>query len=81
MAKYAQDFGLASNPCFPYEAGEAVDAMGVVGAADAQPACSKQCPEQHHSAYDYRYLGGYFGNCSEVRDMRPSASAFCWCGE
>ena len=38
---------------------------------DSQPACSKQCDDEkkHIRATNYRYVGGYFGNCSEVAMM------------
>ena len=62
VAKQAIDFGIPTDPCFPYEAG-IVDPK--------QPACSKQCtdPTQHLRATAVRYVGGYFGNCSEVAMM------------
>jgi len=63
VAKYAMDFGLATDPCFPYEAGVVLD---------KQPQCSKQCtaPSEHLFATSVRYVGGYFGNCSEVEMMK-----------
>ena len=62
VAKYSMDFGLATDPCFPYEAGIVLD---------KQPKCSKQCtdPSQKIYASSVRYVGGYFGNCSEVAMM------------
>ncbi len=68
VAKYAEDWGVATDPCFPYEA-------GIVG--DAQPACAKQCADasQAWRATNYRYVGGYFGNCSEVAMMRELVSS------
>jgi cathepsin C len=67
VAKYSQDFTLASDKCFPYEAGLVVDMLDL----SQQPKCAKQCddPEQHYRAYDTHYVGGYFGNCSEVAMM------------
>jgi len=63
VAKYAMDFGLPTDPCFPYEAGI------VMG---RQPACSKACadPSKRIFASSVRYVGGYFGNCSEAAMMR-----------
>jgi len=62
VAKYSMDYGLPTDPCFPYEAGI------VMG---AQPACQKQCtdPAQHVWASAVRYVGGSFGNCSEAAMM------------
>ena len=62
VAKYAIDYGLATDPCFPYEAG-IVDGR--------QPTCAKQCDDEdkHLFATSVRYVGGYFGNCSEVAMM------------
>jgi len=67
VAKYAMDFGLPTEPCFPYEA-------GVV--EGRQPACAKQCADasQHLRASAVRYVGGYFGNCSEVAMMHELVS-------
>ena len=51
------------------------DEAGIVG--DAQPACAKQCADasQAWRATNYRYVGGYFGNCSEVAMMRELVSS------
>ena len=42
-----------------------------------QPACAKQCADasQAWRATNYRYVGGYFGNCSEVAMMRELVSS------
>jgi cathepsin C len=68
VAKFAQDFTIASNKCFPYEAGIVAD----MSDASLQPRYSKQCddPAHHYRAYDAHYVGGYFGNCSEVSTRR-----------
>jgi cathepsin C len=68
VAKYSQDFTLATDKCFPYEAGIVTDMLDL----SQQPKCSKQCddPDQHYRAFDTHYVGGYFGNCSEVAMMR-----------
>eukprot|EP00908_Phaeocystis_cordata_P024025 Transcript_65.p2 GENE.Transcript_65~~Transcript_65.p2 ORF type:complete len:441 (-),score=161.47 Transcript_65:136-1458(-) len=63
VAKQAMDYGIPTDPCFPYEA-------GIV--EGRQPACTKQCtdPAQRVWATAVRYVGGFFGNCSEVGMMR-----------
>jgi len=63
VAKQAIDYGIPTDPCFPYEA-------GIVNGH--QPACAKQCSNAslHLRATAVRYIGGYFGNCSEVAMMR-----------
>ena len=63
VAKFAEDFGVPTDPCFPYEA-------GIVG--ERQPKCAKQCADKGAlvRATNYRYVGGYFGNCSEAAMMR-----------
>ena len=60
MAKFAQSFAVPTDSCFPYEAG--------IVLPDSMPVCAKGCvdPSQYYRAYDFRYVGGYFGNCSEV---------------
>jgi cathepsin C len=65
VAKYAEDFGLSEDPCFPYEA-------GIVGMSpDKQPKCAKRCTDKPlYHATGYRYVGNYFGNCSEAEMMR-----------
>jgi cathepsin C len=62
VSKWAQDFTLASNECFPYESGLS-DSAG--------PACSKRCTDagMMYRATNIRYIGAYFGNCSEVGMM------------
>jgi len=67
VAKYSMDFGIATDPCFPYEAGIVMD---------AQPSCTKQCtdPSKLLFASSVSYVGGYFGNCSEVAMMHALVS-------
>jgi len=61
VAKYAADFGISANKCFPYQSGEELVA----------PACSgpRLCHQLYVANQDYHYVGGYFGNCSEVGMM------------
>eukprot|EP00299_Pterocystis_sp_00344_P015480 c7733_g1_i1.p1 GENE.c7733_g1_i1~~c7733_g1_i1.p1 ORF type:complete len:468 (-),score=91.48 c7733_g1_i1:28-1386(-) len=64
VSKFAEDFGIASDPCFPYQAG--------IVLPEDMPACALQCADQrlHFRATDYHYIGGFFGNCSEVGMMQ-----------
>eukprot|EP01052_Picozoa_sp_SAG31_P019590 SAG31_NODE_1435_length_8356_cov_148.657503_2_plen_379_part_00 len=66
VSKWAQDFTLASNECFPYESGLS-DSAG--------PSCSKRCTDtsKMYRATNIKYIGGYFGNCSEVGMMTELA--------
>mmetsp|Transcript_14109 Transcript_14109/g.31296 ORF Transcript_14109/g.31296 Transcript_14109/m.31296 type:complete len:437 (+) Transcript_14109:65-1375(+) len=62
VAKYAADFGLVTDSCFPYESGIETQA----------PQCAKMCSDpsqKYYASQGYRYVGGYFGNCSEVAMM------------
>lgn len=62
VTKYAADFGLSSNRCFPYES----------GIEETAPACNKRCADEDQRFYasqDFHYVGGYFGNSSEVGIM------------
>eukprot|EP01050_Picozoa_sp_SAG11_P017755 SAG11_NODE_2595_length_3185_cov_8.000324_4_plen_158_part_00 len=63
VAKWAQDFTISAETCFPYESGLS-NSQG--------PACAKRCSNasQHYRATQIGYVGGYFGNCSEVGMMR-----------
>ena len=52
---------------FPYESGLS-DSSG--------PACSKKCTDERgYRATDIHYVGGYFGNCSEVEMMKELAAS------
>ncbi|XP_059042953.1 dipeptidyl peptidase 1 isoform X1 [Mustela lutreola] len=50
--KYAQDFGLVEEACFPYKA------------ADSPCKPKKDCP-RHYSS-EYHYVGGFYGACNEA---------------
>lgn len=50
--KYAQDFGLIEEDCYPYQ-GKDSDCKPV------KPNCRR------HYVESYRYIGGYYGGCSE----------------
>jgi hypothetical protein len=43
-----------------------------------QPMCHKSCdePERHYRAFNTHYVGGYFGNCSEVGSTIKFARTF-----
>lgn len=51
--KYAMDFGVVEESCFPYTAKETP--------------CSQRCsnPESVWRSLDYHYIGGYYGACTE----------------
>jgi hypothetical protein len=69
VAKWAQDFTIATNPCFPYESGLS-DSFG--------PTCSKRCTDAPgYRATNIHYVGGYFGNCSEVSAACLSTDHIC----
>ena len=53
--RYAKDFGFVDESCNPY--------VGKDGACS-----TKKCPR--HYASSYRYVGGYYGGCSEEAMMR-----------
>ena len=51
ISKYAKDFGLVDEQCFPYEGRDVP--------------CHKQaCPR--HFGTGYHYVGGFYGGCNEV---------------
>nr|CAB3239847.1 dipeptidyl peptidase 1-like [Phallusia mammillata] len=55
--KYAQDFGVVEEHCYPYEGKDT-------------PTCSmaiKNC--KRHYVEKYEYVGGYYGACSEAKMM------------
>ena len=69
VAKWAQDFTIATNPCFPYESGLS-DSFG--------PTCSKRCTDAPgYRATNIHYVGGYFANCSEVSAACLSTDHIC----
>ncbi|XP_007491006.2 dipeptidyl peptidase 1 [Monodelphis domestica] len=49
--KYAQDFGIVEENCFPYLDGRAT------------PCSPKNCPRYYVS--EYHYVGGFYGACTE----------------
>lgn len=51
IAKYAVDFGLVEESCYPYKS------------ADSN--CSKTSCVRHYGNNDYHYVGGFYGACSE----------------
>jgi len=51
ISKYAKDFGLVDEQCFPYEAQDA-------------PCHEQACPRQFGTGY--HYVGGFYGACNEV---------------
>jgi len=56
VAKYGEDYGIVTEECFPYTAKEV--------------ACSNKCKNSQKRYFtNYRYIGGYYGNCSEVSMM------------
>eukprot|EP00054_Salpingoeca_dolichothecata_P003024 m.24929 g.24929 ORF g.24929 m.24929 type:complete len:454 (-) comp13482_c0_seq2:216-1577(-) len=61
--KYSQDFGLVEESCFPYEGKD--PSMG-------GPTCAKKCksPTTNFRSKEYKYVGNYYGNCSEVAMMQ-----------
>jgi len=58
VSKYGEDFGIAPETCFPYTGTNSV--------------CSKMCAnheQQKRYFTNYKYVGGYFGACSELGMM------------
>lgn len=51
VSKYAEDFGLVQEQCFPYEGQDA-------------PCNEKKCARQFGTGY--HYVGGFYGACNEV---------------
>ena len=51
ISKYAKDFGLVDEQCFPYE-GQDLPCH--------EQACSR------HFGTGYHYVGGFYGGCNEV---------------
>ena len=51
ISKYAEDFGLVEEQCFPYEGKEL-------------PCPKEKCPRQFGTGY--HYIGGFYGACNEV---------------
>ena len=51
ISKYAEDFGLVDEQCFPYEGEDA-------------PCHEQACPR--HYGTGYHYVGGFYGACNEV---------------
>ena len=50
ISKYAEDFGLVDEECFPYEGKDS-------------PCHEKPCPRQFGTGY--HYIGGFYGACNE----------------
>eukprot|EP00298_Acanthocystis_sp_HF-20_P013289 c20286_g1_i1.p1 GENE.c20286_g1_i1~~c20286_g1_i1.p1 ORF type:complete len:617 (-),score=264.97 c20286_g1_i1:33-1883(-) len=57
VSKYAQDFGIVLEDCFPYTPGSE---------------CGSKCanPDSKIFVSDYYYVGGYYGACSEAAMMQ-----------
>lgn len=55
IGKYAQDFGIVDESCFPY-----------VG-KDSPCGVPQNC--RHIYTADYYYIGGFYGGCSEMAMM------------
>ena len=51
ISKYAEDFGLVDEQCFPYEGKDS-------------PCREQACPR--HFGTGYHYVGGFYGACNEV---------------
>ena len=51
ISKYAEDFGLVDEQCFPYEDHDS-------------PCNEKKCPRQFGTGY--HYVGGFYGACNEA---------------
>ena len=51
IGKYAKDFGLVDEQCFPYKAKDS-------------PCHEQVCPR--HYGTGYHYVGGFYGACNEV---------------
>ncbi|CAB4033187.1 cathepsin C [Paramuricea clavata] len=52
ISKYAIDFGLVEESCYPYQG------------KDTQCTESPTC-KRHHGNNDYHYIGGFYGACNE----------------
>ena len=50
VSKYAQDFGLVDEECYPYEGKDL-------------PCNEKKCSRQFGTGY--HYIGGFYGGCNE----------------
>lgn len=66
VAKYAADFGVSANKCFPYQSGEEPSTSGFMEKLCSLP---RLCQDRYVAHQDYHYVGGYYGNCSEVGMM------------
>ncbi len=53
--KYAEDFGVVEEECFPYVAHDTK--------------CYERSGCQRYMAHNYKYVGGYFGACNEQEMM------------
>lgn len=53
--KYAEDFGIVEESCYPY--------LGRDSRCEERSGCTR------YRATDYKYVGGYFGNCNEEEMM------------
>ena len=51
VSKYAEDFGLVDENCFPYEGQDS-------------PCHEQPCPRQFGTGY--HYVGGFYGACNEA---------------
>eukprot|EP00823_Brevimastigomonas_motovehiculus_P008107 TRINITY_DN7379_c0_g1_i1.p1 TRINITY_DN7379_c0_g1~~TRINITY_DN7379_c0_g1_i1.p1 ORF type:complete len:453 (-),score=102.83 TRINITY_DN7379_c0_g1_i1:161-1519(-) len=76
VGKYAEDFGIVEESCFPYTSSDST-------------ACSKKCaaPAKIWTAKEHAYIGGYNGNCSvagmmeEMAARGPISVAILWGAE
>lgn len=57
VSKFGEDFGIATEQCFPYESGILPNVS-----------CSARCHDQSQYLWvtDYHYVGGFYGGCSEA---------------
>ena len=58
--KYAEDFGVVEDSCYPYLAHDTK--------CEEMPGCTR------YRAMKYEYVGGYFGNCNEEEIMMNLAT-------
>ena len=55
--KYAQDFGVIADECYPYVGENQEECF-------APENNSTKCKQRTYT-YDYHYIGGYYGGCNE----------------
>jgi len=62
VGKHAMEHGLVPEACAPYKASDI--------SCDSLKFTRKSCASRRYKAKNYRYVGGYYGGCNELKMMK-----------